>query len=313
MPQIDFVVFGIPRSGTSVLVEAINTQPGIFCAHELGLALRDWPSRDAVIADVLSRSPSGTDSFRGRGREVLERKVAEGDVAVLGDKLPEYYLSLDEVTRRQPGIRKLCIYRSPVEFTESWDRLGKAGTPNGWPAGRVGLFGLFDLLILLHVLEGAGDDTAIVSHRALFHTSGDAFPEIIRFLGKAPLAVDEAPFRARYFARRRPMDLDAPDGPYAALIRQSGLRELDAKLERHGFLPAPDAAAFLDAALPLLSERLPPLFEATYRRLFAGRAEVAAYAAHWSESRRRLLGSHAGLGARLGAAFAPVRAALLSR
>ncbi len=313
MPQIDFVVFGIPRSGTSVLVEAINTQPGVFCAHELGLATRDWPSRDAVIADVLARSPSGTASFRGRGREALERKVAEGDIAVLGDKLPEYYLSLDEVTRRHPRIRKLCIYRSPVEFTESWDRLGKAGTPNGWPAGRVGLFGLFDLLILLHVLWAEGDDTAVISHRALFHTSGDAFPEIIRFLGKAPLPVDEAPFRTRFFGRRRPMDLDTPDGPYAALIRQSGLRDLDAMVGRHAFLPAPRAAGLLDAALPVVAERMPPLWEAAYRQLFADHAQVTAYAEHWLENRRRLFASHATLGARLGPAFAWLRAALLPR
>jgi hypothetical protein len=313
MPLIDFVVFGIARSGTSVLVEAINTQPALFCAHELGLATRHWASRDEVLHDILARSPTGTSSYRGRGRAALEQKMARGGVSVLGDKMPEYFLSLGDLTRRHPGIRKLCIYRSPIEFTDSWDRLGKAGTPNGWPAGRVGLFGLFDLLILLQVLCDAGEDAAIVSHRALFHTSGQDFPDVVRFLASGPLEVDQAAFRSRHFARRKPMDLDARDGPYGEVIWNSGLRDLDAFMARDSFISAPEAAAFLNAAVPVLAERLPALFDAAYQRLFAGHVEVATYAEAWSESRGRALAADGRLAAALGAAFARVREAVRPR
>ncbi|MGK7868491.1 sulfotransferase, partial [Falsiroseomonas sp. E2-1-a20] len=140
--SFNFLVGGVARSGTSALTQALNLLPGVFCAHEASLGLEFATQENDFVGQVRTKfSAAPPASYRGRNLAVLNAKLAEGQVAHFGDKLPDYALHLDHLALKYPSVRLLCIHRSPKHFAASWDAVAQA---EAWHGGRIGLFGIFD-------------------------------------------------------------------------------------------------------------------------------------------------------------------------
>jgi hypothetical protein len=84
MNALNFVVWGVPRSGTSPLRHAINLHPSVFCGHEHQAALQAAPARmpDAFLTGEGAICALGT--VRDNAAE-LRAKLDAGPVRLYGD------------------------------------------------------------------------------------------------------------------------------------------------------------------------------------------------------------------------------------
>src|SRR5215216_1215008 len=117
---LDFIVFGVPRSGTKALARALSLHPHVYCAVERFSYRRDH-SR-LVFPDSFTR-----DDVRmgARGRAKVRRIRADlsgkKDVRYVGNKQPRYYFALERVNREVPRLKNVWIYREPSGFMQSWN------------------------------------------------------------------------------------------------------------------------------------------------------------------------------------------------
>lgn len=153
--SLSFIVFGVPRSGTKALVRALNLHPNILCASER-FDYRADHSRLTFPADFLDRPRSADRLDRRKHRELRAAAVGKSEILFIGNKDPRYYLTLDRINAQVPGLRNIWIYRSPYAVVPSWNRKERDHGRSRWPAGAVGLFAYFDLIVCLQrVVSGA--------------------------------------------------------------------------------------------------------------------------------------------------------------
>ena len=132
--QLDFIIYGVPRSGTKGLVRGLNLHPHVYCAMER------FHFRDDHTALTFP------DSFLD-ARNITRPKPAEdqssptelakkGNIRLAGNKFPRYYFGLDRINRELPNLRNIWIYRSPYEFMPLLESQGTniEGRPS--PPGR---------------------------------------------------------------------------------------------------------------------------------------------------------------------------------
>lgn len=290
--SLDFIVFGVPRSGTTGLAAALNLQPDIYCAHERMFANASAEEAQAQLSAWLDATPpAGEARSRQRKHAEVQRIRAAGGRLVLGDKLPGYYLRLAQIEAMHPGLRKLCIVRSAHGFTASWDVRAAKADGVGWQAGRRGLFGIFEMLFAMHALARSRGDTQVLSYEAFFFEHDHLIKRLIGDLAGSEVAPSlRRDFAARFFRQK---DSPAPQGgPYDALLARMGVAAIDELLLRRRLVPAAELAETFDdftrQAWPVALEGTPALLAAMPP---AQRAAAAAYGAGWQRTRRRQIAS----------------------
>lgn len=136
-------VVGLWRSGTSLLYTLLNQHPGIALMYEADLPLlsplfrsdgsnADWLERWEFWNQALSRHridrqrvPVSVPNL-ATGAEVVWKQYA-GD-ALYGEKSPNYYDSLQWLSRQFPNARFVVIWRDPADICRSILRAAQTGS-----------------------------------------------------------------------------------------------------------------------------------------------------------------------------------------
>lgn len=179
MRSLDFIVFGVGRSGTTSLATALNLHRDILCGIErfhynVAPVLIDFPRSFEDMSFKCNAHHAGPNL------ELLASKGAS--VAFAGNKNPRYYCNLEAWRMFKPDLRKIAIYRSPYEYLASWQQ--RAGNPDdGWHIDMQGVFGIYELFGLLRALLDHADDTLMVPYNAFYFDNDQTILDIVRHIG----------------------------------------------------------------------------------------------------------------------------------
>ena len=136
-------IIGMWRSGTSLFYRLLNQHPQIALMYEGDLPLlrplfsrkgskRDWLKRWEFWNSALSRHEIQTDriptevpDLRSGAMAVWSQYAGE---AIMGEKSPDYYDSLQEVAREFPNARFIILWRDPADICRSMIRARSGST-----------------------------------------------------------------------------------------------------------------------------------------------------------------------------------------
>jgi hypothetical protein len=138
------IVVGMWRSGTSLLYTLLNQHPQIALLYEGDLPLlralfsrkgsnRDWLARWEFWNSALSRHHIAIDKLPAAvpdlpsGAIAVWKEYAAGH-AVMGEKSPNYFDSLQVLAREFPGARFIVIWRDLNDICRSIVRAGKGSS-----------------------------------------------------------------------------------------------------------------------------------------------------------------------------------------
>ncbi|MGD0987852.1 MAG: sulfotransferase [Candidatus Sulfotelmatobacter sp.] len=140
-------VVGLWRSGTSLLYTLLNKHPEIALMYEADLPLlpglfrssgskADWQERWEFWNSALSRHRIDRQQIPPRlpdlqsAAEIVWKQYANGAGAsvIYGEKSPNYYDSLQWLSRKFPNARVVVIWRDPVDICRSILRAAETGS-----------------------------------------------------------------------------------------------------------------------------------------------------------------------------------------
>jgi hypothetical protein len=249
---LDFIIFGVARSGTKALVRALNLHPHVYCAMER-FHFRTDHSRITFPQSFLDTSEIRDPIDLKKNERMSEELAKKEDVRHAGNKLPRYYFALERINQEVPALKNIWIYRSPYGFMPSWNRRELENQRGQWPAGQVGLFGLLELLVCIGSCLRLRKDVFIFPYEHGLSDSPAVTLQALEFLGADPSLYDGKTFEQRQRRRRK-----------TQLLRKgSGSRRSDLKVYEEELLDALQVQT-LDSILRLdrgvmLSELAAPL------------------------------------------------------
>ncbi len=195
MRHLDFIAFGVPRSGTTALGRSFNLHPDIFCGVERFNCLID-PNK--IYFPNSFRNPAFQCNPKNLKSTNANLTLKGDGVALAGDKSPRYYCNLDQWAALKQPPKFVAIYRSPYEFLDSWRRRA-AGAGDNWSKEQVGLFGLWETFALLHNSLNFADDTLFVPYDAMFFKNPDVVRRVIAHVGGDPARYNHEQFLKELF------------------------------------------------------------------------------------------------------------------
>lgn len=144
-----FLVFGVPRSGTTFLAHLLNSHPEVFCGLEA------FPPHKLDV-DMLSPnefiSGAYTDAARNDAAKTLVGKSAS--LVAIGDKYPRSYFNQDAYRPNLERAVGIVVIRDPGEVFASFDQ--RAQNPEDdwhpgmrWPVAYLEHLALFDFISTL--------------------------------------------------------------------------------------------------------------------------------------------------------------------
>src|SRR4029079_8006644 len=95
---IDFIIFGVPRSGTKALVRALNLHPHVYCAMER-FHFRTNHARIIFPDSFLDTNATRDAEDLAKAKHIREELSDKGEIRYAGNKLPRYYFALDRINR----------------------------------------------------------------------------------------------------------------------------------------------------------------------------------------------------------------------
>lgn len=113
-------VFGLPRTGTTLVDRIISSHPDATSAGELqnfGVALRHaWDSRTPLWLDPdIATHAHGVDWRRVGAGYISSTRPATGHTAHFIDKLPHNFLYAGFIASAFPNARMICLRRNPLD------------------------------------------------------------------------------------------------------------------------------------------------------------------------------------------------------
>jgi hypothetical protein len=190
---LGFVVFGVPRSGTTAVARYLNAHDDVLCLHE-----RFDPGMKhagLTFPGALFDAPWGGEANR---KQNLLRFVGDktGPIALWGAKTPRYYLRLPRVMAGVPSGRAVHCYRRAEEVAQSYnDRADNPG--DHWRGNLRGLFGMLELPICLARMLATKGEFLTVPHRATLADARGAAAQVLAFLSPGTAhEADDAAFAA---------------------------------------------------------------------------------------------------------------------
>lgn len=113
-------VFGLPRSGTTLVERILSSHPDVVSAGELqnfGIALkRGWPSRLPLEADPDVASHAQNVDWQRVGSDYISStRPGTGDAPHFVDKLPHNFLYAGFIACALPNARMICLRRNAMD------------------------------------------------------------------------------------------------------------------------------------------------------------------------------------------------------
>lgn len=113
-------VFGLPRTGTTLVERILSSHPQVASAGELqnfGQVLRQaWPSHEPLWQDPDIAARTRAVDWRRVGRDYLaSTRPATGHRPRFVDKLPYNFLYAGFIARALPRARLICLRRHPLD------------------------------------------------------------------------------------------------------------------------------------------------------------------------------------------------------
>jgi sulfotransferase family protein len=286
---LDFIIFGVPRSGTKALVRGLNLHPHVYCAQERFHFGADHSRLVFPESFLDSNSARNTEDI-GKIESIAEG-IAGKDVHHAGNKLPRYYFALDRINREIPGLKNIWIYRSPYGFIPSWNRREQDRDKGQWPVGQIGLFGLLELFCCIENCLNLKKDIFIFPYNPGLGRSPETILQTLTFLGADPAVYDRRAFekeqRRQGKKRKRrgddvaPLPLQDHEKELLAVLR---VGELDSLMEQGRGLMLSEIALPLRDYLDSVTEVLP---EAVDRAFMAcGDRAVTAFGREYFQRHR---------------------------
>jgi hypothetical protein len=254
---LDFIVFGVPRSGTKALVHALNLHPHVYCAPER-FHFRADHSQITFPDSFLDASDGSDEDALEKINRISNELAAKGEITHAGNKLPRYYFALHRINREVPALKNLWIYRSPYGFMQSWNRRELDSQRGQWPAGQVGLFGLLELFCCIEACVSLNKDVLVFPYDYGLNLSVEPTLQALEFLGADP----DLYARKRFEKRQLPSH---QDGSHRLALKdyEEGLldvlkiEELDAILHQERSLRVYEVATPLRDYLRRIASVLP--------------------------------------------------------
>lgn len=202
-----FAVMGVPRSGTTAAVNALNLHPQIMCGDEYFPDVEVACSATLPAAfenEEISRMPN---SERTRALFRLKRSGTR----IYGNKDPRYFFSLRYLNIAAPACKRVCIYRPRLGFWNSWDARARNPEDVYWGRGQTGFFGALELICLLGAVADvdSNGEVLLVNYEDLFFDNLGTIQTIYDYLGAAPNLEVVTSFQKSFFshagvARKQP-------------------------------------------------------------------------------------------------------------
>ena len=113
-------VFGMPRSGTTLVERILSSHPDVQSCGELqnfGVALkRASQSRTRAMLDVDTVRMAAASDWRELGKRYLEStRSVTGSSPRFTDKLPHNFLYAGYIANALPGAKLVCVRRNPMD------------------------------------------------------------------------------------------------------------------------------------------------------------------------------------------------------
>jgi hypothetical protein len=271
--SLDFIIFGVPRSGTKGLVRSLNLHPHVYCAMER-FHFRTDHSRLTFPASFVDDSTIHDQSDVAKIRRIRKELASKKEVRYAGNKLPRYYFGLCRINHEVSGLKNIWIYRSPYGFMPSWNRRELGSSRGQWPAGQVGLFGLLELLVCIENVLDLPKDVFVFPYEPGLGRSDEVVIQALDFLGADPSRYDAQAFeriqrrqQKKRLARKRNVSYGVALTDYEEeLLNALHIRDLDLILNQGRGVMVSEIAAplrdFLDRIASVLPEALDRAFSA---------------------------------------------------
>jgi hypothetical protein len=284
---LDFIVFGVPRSGTKALARSLSLHPHVYCARERFTHARDHAQ--LVFPDSFTSTCDVTSRHDLRKVKALQSELSgKRSVRHAGNKYPRYYFALERINREVPGLRNLWIYRSPTGFMQSWNRKEADHRRARWHAGQVGLFGVLELMCCIGSCAGLDKDVFLFPYEKGLNESAEPISDALEFLGADSRLLDRETFTARFLERARDRVRARPEPHEQKFLDALRIRELDRLIgERCGVL-TPNEKEELREYLDSVGETLPGAVAEAFRTCPDSLA-VTSYGAYFFHRYRREL------------------------
>jgi tetratricopeptide (TPR) repeat protein len=229
MKHLDFIVFGVGRSGTSALANSLNLHPEVFCGIER-FHYNVAPER--IVFPESFRDQSFVCAPANAQRTEEELKSKGDSIMFAGNKNPRYFCALEAWRKFNPAIKKIAIYRSPWHYLASWKNRAERQN-DAWHPALQGPFGLYELFEMLRATIDFAEDTLLVPYDALYFENDQAINQILDHLGADPARFPRAVFIDNIFAQPgRTRERPALDPEIADMLDIARIDDLDRLLLR---------------------------------------------------------------------------------
>ncbi|MBB94201.1 MAG: hypothetical protein CML68_06335 [Rhodobacteraceae bacterium] len=142
---LDFLVYGLARSGTSAVASYLSAVPGVHCGVEVFPTFLDHGAIRAPRDFLSHEDPLWQPS------SVRKVEILGASIRVWGNKTPTYFYNLAALYDQLGPVPSLLCLRGLDKVAASYS-MRAADPEDSWPRGRTGLFAYGDALVLLHAL-----------------------------------------------------------------------------------------------------------------------------------------------------------------
>ena len=155
MKKLDFIVFGMPRGGTSAVARYISSVDALYCGLEVFPTSLDHSTID-VPQGFLTRQHE-----RWGDAAVADVTVRADTIERYGNKTPFYFYRLAGILKELDNCPAIFCVRDLRSIAMSYST--RAANPKDtWDSGRRGLFAVGDAIMMVHILLSLPDEANVL-------------------------------------------------------------------------------------------------------------------------------------------------------